>query len=148
MGLRNKLKVWMLRKVINDQTLYDIISAVRGCDSTNIILKSLFTARIRYLAGLDSGRAVVDVREYKKVRLHMIYLAITSVSVADIHCLEHIIYAVSALRWLKLMDEEEANMLNAIATILIDVAKGTEDHDTARKKIEELTKKYEKLIKP
>jgi len=148
MGLRNKLKVWMLRKVINDQTLYDIISAIRGCDSYNTVLKYLFTARIRCLAGMNIDDAFADVRVDKEIKLWMIYRAVESVSEADIHYLEHITYAINALRRLKLIDEKEADMLNAIATILIDVAKRAIDRDTARKKIEELTKKYKGLIKP
>ena len=57
-------------------------------------------------------------------------------------------YAISALRWLKLIDKKEADMLNAIATILIGVARGVKDRDTAENEIDELVKKYRGLIKP
>lgn len=148
MGLRNKLKVWILRKVVNDQTLYDIVTAFRGCDSYNTVLKYLFTARIRYLAGMNPDDAFADVRVDKEIELWMLHRAVGSVSEADMHYLVHIMYAISALRWLKLIDEEEADMLNAIATILENVARGVKDRDTAENEIGELVKKYRGLIKP
>ena len=148
MGLRDKVKVLMLKKVLNDLTLYDVVSAIRGCDSGSRALKYLFTARIRYLAGLDPVNVEVDIRECRKVNLLMVYKALEEVSRTDIHCLDHIIVALDALRRLKLIDSEEAEMLEALATLLANVARGTIKRDTAREKIDELTKEYGKLIKP
>ena len=148
MGLKDRFRVWVLKKVLNDSTLYDIVSAIRGCDSGNTALKYLLTSRIRFLAGLDPDDAYADVRVNKEVELWVLYKAVESVSKADVHCLEHIEFAINALRRLKLMDEEEAGMLYAIATTLTKTARGLIERDKARKKIEELTEKYRKLIEP
>jgi len=148
MGLRNKLKVWMLRKVVNDQTLYDIISAIRGCDSYNTVLKYLFTARIRYLAGLEQSNVPVDVRECRKISLLMIYKTLEEVSRTDIHCLDHAVSALDALEKLELIDSEEAEVLKKIASILTEVARQWITRDEAVKTVKELAKKYKGLIKP
>jgi len=148
MGLKDRIRVRLLKKVLNDPVLYDVITAIRGCDGGGIALKRLFTARIRYLAGLDPVNVEVDVRECRKVNLLMVYKALEEVSRTDTHCLDHIMLAIDTLRRLKLMDGEEAEMLQELATLMANVARGAIDRDTAREKIDELTKKYENLIKP
>ena len=148
MGLKDRIRVRLLKKVVNDPVLYDVITAIRGCDSTNSALKYLFTSRIRYLAGLDPSNVNVDVRVNEEIKLRMIYKAVDTVSEVDAHCLSHIECAINALRKLKLMDEKEAYMLTAIARTLILIAIGEEDRDTVRKMIDKLAKEYEELIKP
>ena len=148
MGLKDRVRVWLLKKVVNDPVLYDVITAIRGCDSTNSTLKYLFTSRIRYLAGLNPDNVNVNVRVNKEVELWMIYKAVDTVSETDAHCLTHIEYAINTLRRLKLIDEKEACMLSTIARTLILIATGEEDRDTVRKMIDKLAKEYEELIKP
>ena len=148
MGLRDKVKVLILKKVLNDSTLYDVVTAIRGCDSGSRALKYLFTARIRYLAGLDPVNVEVDVREYGRINLLMIYEALGKVSRTDIHCLDHIVPALDALEKLELIDSKEAEVLREIASILNSVARQFMTRDEAVKAVNKLAEKYSDIIKP
>jgi len=144
----NVLRVKALKKVVNNSTLYSVVSAIRGCDSGSTALKYLFTARIRYLAGLEQSNVPVDVRECRKISLLMIYKALEEVSRTDIHCLDHAVSALDALEKLELIDSEEAEVLRKIASILTEVARQWITRDEAVKTVKELAKKYSKIIKP
>lgn len=107
------LKKYFLRKVVTDEDTYLIVGAVRGPDSTNDSLKYIFTARIRWLAGIN-GEIPFTLRGTSRVSLSDIVYAIEEVSECDYHYLAHVGHALDKMLKLGLISKREYDFLEKL----------------------------------
>ena len=95
-------KINEFKNAVASRDFYDIATAFRGPDNGLSALKSLFTARIRYLMITDPTNAEVfrhcELRSDPHITAHMFYLAVTENKNYDpYHYLHHIDMALRAM---------------------------------------------------
>jgi len=114
-----------LQEIVKIAGIYDIVCGIRGPDSGNVSLKTIFTARLRYLvAGGDIGGGTT--RPSEKVNLHILANAVEKLSEADYHYLEHIDLAFHSLAKIfekknELRKAVECIFLDNLAIYLLDI---------------------------
>jgi hypothetical protein len=104
--------------MLGDSDFYALMSALRGPDGDFEALKQLFTARIRYLAGMRNA-AYLNIRSIKAIPKAILRLAIYEAADANKHTIEHYInhieIAITALYRAKLMTRSEYKFLSYTA---------------------------------
>jgi len=100
MSLVEDFKVFA--KLISRYKLYDIASALRGCDVENVELKEIFTARIRYYATIyatgEKASFLGVIRTYKEIFIEDIERILEEDLSKYAHYLAHVNIALFALR--------------------------------------------------
>jgi len=143
--LRNKMEA--LRILVNDSEIYNIMAALRGPDTQNDDLKWIFTARLRYLVGMDCGGSGVRCRTKKEIRLWEVFEALKKVNEYDEHYLSHVELALFELMVKGLIDKEEYSLLRELADILQRAGVECITKHEAEDLIKKLAKKHRHLIK-
>jgi len=140
------LKKYFLRKVVTDEDTYLIVGAIRGPDSTNDSLKYIFTARIRWLAGIN-GEIPFTLRGTSKVSLLDIALATEKVSECDQHYLAHVGHALDKMLKLGLISKREYDFLENLRYGLVKLISCMEFEQTEGMNIiRETIEKYSEFI--
>jgi len=135
-----------LKVLVNEPDTYLIMTALRGPDTDNENLKYVFTARIRYLAGLDCRGLGRSCRVMKKIRLKDVIEALKYIKAYDFHYLNHVRQALLELRYKGVIDNEEFRVLSELVDIFRNVASGHYSKDEAMYLILSLAKKYKHLL--
>lgn len=108
----------ILKTVFNDEALYDIISATRGPDNEDEYIKYLFTARIRFLAGMGNNGYFAQIRSTKYVSEDMVKGFLAHLDNISKHYLVHVSTALIALERLKLIEADEYDFLTSLIVII------------------------------
>jgi len=112
--LREKFEQFKALIAIPD--FYNIAAAIRGPDTGNSSLKWIFTARIRYLIGVRNNGAAI--RTINKVHIEHVENAVLNLRKGDLHYLDHVQHALTALASLGAIDHEEHWFLYYLADAL------------------------------
>lgn len=126
----------MLKRVINNDALYDIVSAMRGPDNVRGSIKYVFTARIRVLAGLESNQ--LTRRDEKYITEQYINVCIIDGIGLPDHYYTHIYDALQALRVMGLIELDEYQFLRELVYEFI----GSVDDDISRDRIRAVFNQY------
>lgn len=97
------VRKWILKRVCDDEILWNIVTGLRGPDIACEGAKWLFTARLRYLIGARFNRGSIRERRYSS---RAIELAISRAKIAPFHYRLHMYDSFYALRVLHPDDEE------------------------------------------
>ena len=146
MGLLGGFKVWVLKWLLSDQRIYDIVSAIRGCDSRNWCLKLVFSARFRALLGCDNTLHAGAVREHKVIAKSILKCALDGLNMSDEHYLIHVLSAINALHELGLIDGRESYVLTEFAKICAMLLTHEIEYKEAIEMLDKLAKEYDDII--
>ena len=119
MSVREKEKVELLQKVLEDPTLYNIVSAIRGPDlHYESALKVLFTIPLRYIASgaMSPAEAIRTFMNPTQVRI--VLEGIHDVRGNFGHWTSHIIDAYDALFYLGLIDARIRRYVDVVLEII------------------------------
>ena len=113
--MENKEKIETLKQLLKDENIYNLVTALRGCDFYSPSLKRIFTARIRYLLGIEYPH--VAVRKTPKIKDSRLLRAILDVyEIKDCrmlyHYLGHVHSALDCLRQYNAIDRLEYEFLH------------------------------------
>jgi len=107
----------VLRTIGRNSDLYNIAAAIRSPDTENDSLKTIFTARIRYLV-FGSDLDVAVTRDDHRVDLSLIANAVLTIRRHDYHYLGHVYDALYSLDTLGMIDQREFRFLLNLADAL------------------------------
>ena len=141
-----KLKLRILRWLLNDWRIYDIVSAIRGPDTQIEGLKTIFTERIRALLDLDLPRA----RHTKEVPFTAIVNAITKISRHDLHYLDHVKSALEIMHDYNIIEQREYQFLRKLLGIIDELVYWDDVERTQifnMNRLTELIQEYQDFIK-
>ena len=117
---KSKENVKVLANLLRDRYMYDLASAIRGDDYEYLGIKNLFTSRIRYCMGITEVYATtIDIRTDEKIMQFEISdilyeLKEMKAEKRKKHYFYHVLDALTTLRVLELMSQEEYNNLTAL----------------------------------
>ena len=110
----NSVDVNAFSTVINDDRIYHIVRAFRRPDVYAPNLDMLFSARIRYLAGIRDK--TIPLRTLRYVNLFQVYFALGETRKEHEYYLDIVHDALRSLTLLGLMTETEYYFLNSLRT--------------------------------
>ena len=142
----SRFKVRVLKWLLGDRRIYDIVSAIRGCDSRNWCLKLVFSARFRALLGCDRTLYTGAVRAHKRIAKSILKCALDGLNMSDEHYLVHAFSAISALYELGLIDNRESYVLTEFAKICTKLLTHEIEYKEAVEMLDKLAKEYDDII--
>lgn len=100
-----------LSSKLTEEELWDVMTALRGPDNCNYILKQAITARIRYLIGMrgdNRGRAITKRTPLGKPTVNNVLKKLTNIDRPH-HFLKHVANAINVLYRHELITYNEKN---------------------------------------
>jgi len=146
MDLLSRSRIQVLKWLLGDQKIYDVASAIRGCDSGNWCLKLVFSARFRALLGCDRTLYTGAVRTHKRIAKSILKCALDKLSMSDVHYLVHMLRAINAFYELELIDGRESYVLTEFAKICAKLLTHEIEYKEAVEMLDKLAKEYDDII--
>ena len=147
-GLKQMIKIVV--GLLEDQDIWDLVTAFRGVDADSFNLKWIFTARIRYLAGHRD--ATLYLRDKPTIGSSNLSQALIEAENMDLtgldHYLTHMEKALIVLHKAGLIDSEEYNFLRELSGFILEWATSLryKDEDIKSTTVDTLIAKWKKFI--